>query len=329
MDLLISLLPVLLFLLFLIYLDSFKLVKKTDVFTSFFWGVFSASAAYYLNTSILSYSSLSINTYSQFIAPVIEESLKAVFIILMISKNKIGFIIDGAILGFSIGTGFAFMENLYYLHTLDTTNMAIWIVRGFGTAIMHGGTTAIIGIIAMRSADISKHDPKQILKGLGAAIVLHSIYNQFWLSPVASALLVFFTLPVILSMLFRHSESSLRSWLEIEFDSEVRILRMIKTGTFTGSKSGNYMASLQSRFSPEIIVDMLCYIRIYLELSLRAKSNLLLKEAGFPLNKDTELKEKLSELEYLKKNVGKTGLLAISPVLRMNRNDLWKLGQLQ
>lgn len=328
MDLLISLLPVILFLLFLVYMDSFKLVKKTDIFTSFFWGVFSASAAYYINSSIIKGTDINLNIYSRFIAPVIEELIKAVFIVLMIRKNKVGFIIDGTILGFSVGTGFAFMENLYYLNTLETDNPAIWIVRGFGTAIMHGGTTGMLAMIAMRSSEADKHNPMQLFKGILSAVILHGLYNQFWLSPVPSALLVFFTLPVILTMVFRHSESSLRNWLELEFDSEVRILRMIKSGTFTGSKSGNYLSSLKDRFSPEIIVDMLCYIRTYIELSLRAKSNLLLKEAGFPLNRDTELKEKLAELEYLKKNIGKTGLLAISPVLRMNRNDLWKLGQL-
>jgi len=329
MDILVSFLPVVIFLLFLLYLDSFKLVKKNDVFTSFFWGVFSASSAYYIITTVIKNSTLSVHTYSQFIAPVVEECLKAVFLILMIRKNKIGFIIDGAILGFSIGTGFAFMENLYYLHTLETTNMAIWIVRGFGTAVMHGGTTAIAAIIIMRSADDTKRSLAVTAKALLAAILLHSIYNQFWVSPVLSAMIIFITLPLLLNAVFRQSESSLRQWLEIEFDSEVSILRMIRTGLFSETRSGKYISSLKEKFAPDIIVDILCYIRIYLELSLKAKSNMMLKEAGFPVNKDKEIKEKLTELEYIKKHIGKTGLLAISPVLRMNRNDLWKFGQLQ
>jgi hypothetical protein len=37
------------------------------------------------------------------------------------------------------------------------------------------------------------------------------------------------------------------------------------------------------------------------------------------------LKEKLAELKGLQKNIGKAGMLAISPVLRMGRKELWKL----
>ena len=73
--------------------------------------------------------------------------------------------------------------------------------------------------------------------------------------------------------------------------------------------------------------DLLCYIRIYLELSIRAKTNLMLKESGFPVKND-DVKDKLNELKYLTKNIGKAGLLAISPILRMNKKDVWKLNQL-
>ena len=48
--------------------------------------------------------------------------------------------IDAAIYGFAVGAGFAFIENIYYLHSLEHHKIVVWIIRGLGTAVMHGGT---------------------------------------------------------------------------------------------------------------------------------------------------------------------------------------------
>jgi RsiW-degrading membrane proteinase PrsW (M82 family) len=326
MNILISLFPVILFLFFLVYLDSFKLVKKTAIFSCFLWGLLSAAAAYFINNYLLDLLKLEIPVYSRYISPWLEEILKASFLFVIIYKGKTGFMIDSAILGFAIGTGFAFMENIYYLNALQTDNLAVWIVRGFGTAVMHGGTTAVFGIMAIQTQD--KIKLKNLLFGYLLAVLIHGLYNQFFILPVVSALAIFFALPIIIISIFQQNENSLKKWLEIEFDTEVQIIKMIKDGMFAETKIGKYVLSIKSRFTAEVVLDMLCYIRIYIELSIRAKSNLLLKESGFPVKKDPEISEKLKELNFLQRNIGKTGILAISPILRMNKKDVWKLNQL-
>ncbi len=73
----------------------------------------------------------------------IEELLKAAVIVVLMRTHRIGFPVDAAICGFAVGTGFAVVENLYFLHAMPDAGMGTWIVRGFGTAFMHGGVTAI------------------------------------------------------------------------------------------------------------------------------------------------------------------------------------------
>ena len=51
--------------------------------------------------------------------------------------------------GYAVGAGFATVENLYYLGTLTDAHMAVWIVRGFGTAILHGGVQAIFAALVL------------------------------------------------------------------------------------------------------------------------------------------------------------------------------------
>ena len=144
---LISLLPVFIFLLILIYLDSYKLVKITNVILLIFMGFVAAILSYVINDFLLANLSVEVATYARYIAPVIEEILKASFIIYTIRKKKIGFMVDAAIYGFAIGAGFAFIENIYYLNVIESSNIFLWIIRGFGTAVMHGGTTAIFSIL--------------------------------------------------------------------------------------------------------------------------------------------------------------------------------------
>ena len=57
------------------------------------------------------------------------------------------------LIGFAIGAGFAVIENLHYLSALPDRNVWLWSVRGFGTAILHGTTTAIVLITAKSMAD--------------------------------------------------------------------------------------------------------------------------------------------------------------------------------
>jgi len=137
---LISLLPVFIFLLILIYLDSYKLVKITNVILVIFMGFVAAILSYFINDFLLEYLPVSVTSYARYIAPVIEEIFKASFIIYMINKKKIGFMVDAAIYGFAIGAGFALVENIYYLNIIESSNIFLWIIRGFGTAVMHGGT---------------------------------------------------------------------------------------------------------------------------------------------------------------------------------------------
>jgi hypothetical protein len=70
---------------------------------------------------------------------------------------------------------------------------------------------------------------------------------------------------------------------------------------------------------------MLCLLHIHLELSIRAKGLLLMRETGHEPPLDPEIAEKFAELRYLEKSIGKTGRLTILPILRWSSRDLWQL----
>jgi RsiW-degrading membrane proteinase PrsW (M82 family) len=104
-------------------------------------GALVAVACYFANAAILQPDPSRVHDLLAYVAPIVEELLKALVIVWLIHANRIGFLVDAAIFGFAVGTGFALVENVYFLEIAKDAGIGTWIVRGFGTAIMHGGAT--------------------------------------------------------------------------------------------------------------------------------------------------------------------------------------------
>jgi hypothetical protein len=105
----------------------------------------------------------------------------------------------------------------------------------------------------------------------------------------------------------------------------MELLEEIRSGRVSKTRVGHYLQTLRQRFRGEIVADMLCFLRIHLELSIGAKGILLMQSAGLRVGPDVEIRAKLDELKYLERSLGKTGRLAIRPFFRLTRRDLWQL----
>src|SRR5690242_791486 len=110
---LLGLAPVLLFLAVLIYMDSFKLVRMSLVVAVLVAGGLAAALSYAVAGPLMDALHVDFPRYSRFVAPFVEEALKAVVIVQLIRTNRIGFLIDAAILGVAAGAGFSVTENIY------------------------------------------------------------------------------------------------------------------------------------------------------------------------------------------------------------------------
>ncbi len=325
----VGLLPVVIFLVVLVFMDSYKLVSLKTVLWVIAGGGLCTFAAMHLNGWLLAGSGLEFKPYTRYVSPLVEESLKALVMVFLFRSSRIGFLVDAAIMGFAVGAGFALVENFFYLQTHSSASMGVWIVRGFGTAIMHGGATAIFGIMSQSLTERSmKINPVYYLPGLLAASFLHSIFNHFLVSPIIETMVILLILPPSLYFVFRRSASMMHDWLEIDLDADMDLISMINSGEFSQSKIGEFLNDLRGRFGGIIVVDMLCYLRIYTELAIRAKGMLLMRENGLELPAGERTRANFEELRYLEKSIGKTGCLAMKPFLQMERKDLWQMNVL-
>jgi len=322
----VALLPVLTFLAGLVLLDSYRLVRLSAVTNAMLVGALIAGVSYWLNGLLLDASGLRFVTYSRYVSPPIEETLKALVIVHLVRTRRVGMLVDGAIFGFAIGTGFGVVENLFYLASRPEAPLALHMVRGFGTAIMHGGATCIFAIVSVALADKRPDSVASVfLPGLAAAVLLHSGFNHLLVRPGVATLAVLVTLPPLVYFVFQRSEQSLRQWLDADLDSDMELLALLTSGNLEESHVGRYLHSLREKYHGAIVADMLCYLRLHCELAMRAKGVLLMRESGMEAEIDEDTRANLVELQYLERSIGRAGQLALRPVLTMTSKDLWQI----
>ena len=320
-----ALAPIVCLLALLVVMDSFKLLRWQLLAQALAAGIAAAGIALVVHAQLTATAAVPVSLVRRGIAPVVEELLKLAFIVYAIRHRRVGFPVDAAILGFAVGTGFALVENAYYLTSLKRGSAVLWLVRGFGVALLHAATTAIAAIMAQRLAAARPGQAwADFLPAALTAIVLHAVYNQFVLPPVVATLVLLAVLPPLVLLVFNRSERATREWMSDGLDLDVELLRLVLSADFGSTRLGAYLHELRSRFPGPVVADMFCLMRVELELGIRAKGMLLARDAGLDMPIDDETRRQLEEVAYLQKSIGPTGLLALGPLQVSSGRDMWQ-----
>ena len=327
---LIALAPVIVLIIVLHRLDSHRLLGTRFIVGSFLVGGVIAVACYFINDFAIGMLDVDFMDFSRYVAPIIEECLKASVLIFLFRTNRIGFLIDAGIIGFTVGAGFSFAENLHYLNTAQDAVYGVWVVRGFGTAIMHGGCTALFAIIAETLTERHlKMNPLLYLPGLVVAILVHSIFNHFPISPVLSTAVTLLILPTLLFLLFERNQVTIHNFLEMDFAAHRRLLRQIENGEYSGCEAGRFLADMQQKLAGPVADEMIRYFCLHTELVLSAESILLGREQGVEIDVGAEIQRKLKEMHTLEHHIGHAGLRALRPHLQFSAKDMWEIHLLE
>jgi RsiW-degrading membrane proteinase PrsW (M82 family) len=189
---LVALIPLFIIVPTYLWLDRFEAEPLRMQLFAFFWGaVVAVVGAYVLNTlSLLVLVQAQwtdpLATGAVYLAPIYEESLKGVGILLvyLFRKREFDGVIDGIVYAGLIGAGFAFTENILYLGQAFTSGgsealTATFIVRCIMGPFGHPLFTACIGI-GLGIAVSSRHRVTRVLAivvGWACAVVLHGVWN--------------------------------------------------------------------------------------------------------------------------------------------------------
>jgi RsiW-degrading membrane proteinase PrsW (M82 family) len=187
--------PMLLFAFFVYWLDRYEKEPGPLLTTVFLWGVIiAAGGAFVINTFfgagifLLTESKLASEvTTGSLIAPVVEESLKglAVLIVFLLFRREFDSILDGIIYAAIVALGFAATENSWYIYKgyAEGGWNGFWLlvfVRVVLVGWQHPFYTAFIGI-GLAIARLNRRALPWLLApllGWGVAVFAHSFHNS-------------------------------------------------------------------------------------------------------------------------------------------------------
>lgn len=331
----IALAPVVLLLVVFDRLDAFNLISAREIAFMLVAGGAIAGFSFFANWRVMDGFPIGFSAYSRYVSPLIEECLKAAPIIFLFAQNRIGFKVDAAIAGFAVGAGFSVIENIWYLFTITDANVSAWLVRGFGTAIMHGSATAIFAIVshemteqqAEGSAAHYRFKPLLFVPGLLVAIAIHSTFNHFPHQPLVIMALTLLLAPTTIFLALIRSDRATQQWLAADRAAHEHLLAEIRAGHFAQTPRGRAINVIASRLGDKAD-DARAYVELKTELILRAEELIHAAQAGQPTPLCDDDRTKFAKFETLELTLGKTTLAALATPLGFTRNDLWELSRL-
>lgn len=321
-----SAVPLALFIILLLVMDSFALTKWSTLLQCIVAGM----AMFLVSWLVCRIPALGDNRLA---VSAIQELLKGSVIYMLIARRKVGLLGDATIYGSAVGAGFGLLSSIFYLTAHGGADVLHTVFLGFEAAVMHIGCTSTLAM-ALIMVHQDRFGESRTAKVVGsfvaflAAILIHYVHALEPINPIVltSLLIVYFV--VSKHSLFKKDSKYVHDWLDAGINNEISLLGAVRRGDFSATKAGAYLLSLKDRFEPETFFDMYCYIQNYLELSIAARSNLILKEAGLDPVRDPDNPSRLSEMVALRKRIGPTAELALRPIVDRNQVNRWALNNL-
>jgi RsiW-degrading membrane proteinase PrsW (M82 family) len=332
----VALVPVLLMALVFTWLDVFKLMSPWEMIACLLLGMVAALAAWPVSGQMLDTLPMGYSFYSRMVAPWIEEALKGLALALLFATNRIGYKLDAIICGFTIGAGFSVIENIFYLARFPELTTAVWMVRGLGTAVMHGATTAILATVvhelcerSLRQEGGRAFNPIGLIPGYATAGLIHLVFNQFPSHPMEVMIVTLVVAPIVLIGLMRLGEGETQRWLSEESEAHRRWLEEWRSGGFPNDPSGQRIKALMERVKPEQAALLRDYCVVKAELVLAAEEELLDRDRRLEEGEAEQLRAAFARLEQIKQGIGRVGYAALRRQLPFSRNDEWELSELR
>lgn len=160
------------------WLNFYETNRPASMFMALAWGVVAFAMSYLVDHPLVPI--LGRATVAVKIGPAVEEILKSLVLVYLVRRADYTYFVDGAIYGFAVGVGFAVAENMLYLSRVDVdTGIIVAITRAFSSSVMHGGSTAIVGIV-IGGFPLARalHPLAALVVGWAIAIAYHMTYND-------------------------------------------------------------------------------------------------------------------------------------------------------
>jgi RsiW-degrading membrane proteinase PrsW (M82 family) len=332
-----ALIPVLVLLAVFDWLDAFELVNFKEILILLLLGGVAALLSWPVSGRLLDTLPIGFSVYSRFVAPWIEDAIMGLVIVALFRMNRIGYKLDAVIAGFAIGAGFSVVENIIYLLHFPDYGAGTWLVRGFGTAVMHGATLAVLAAIAHQFAERENREAASefdfhfwwFVPGYLVAVALHTAFNQFPDRPLVAMLGAIVVAPLTLIGIFYVGSHEAHRWLVVEMAEHRAALDALRSGRWPDGPAGHKVAALAGRLDEEGAKRVRRYWELQTWLVAEAEETMLEEAAGDAEFNPAQVRAAFAEIDGLKRALGRSTLAALQSLLPFSRNDQWEVAELR
>ena len=335
----VSLIPIIVYIIFIYKIDHFALISIKRLLVLVLSGMLTALACFglfRLTDRVIS------GGCADVVHPIIEELVKSIPLLILAFRKRIAFFIDSVICGAAVGGGFSFLENIFYLVLGDSVDLSTGLFRGLEVALIHMGCSAIIAagmMMVVRQTERKRSrmpmNTNDILKTTAlfvVALAFHIFHNTFQFTPIMQFVWVLSVMIGMIAVVYFYDIDMTHRWLDSGLDMQINLLRSIGGGHLLNTPTGAFLESVKELFPPNVYFDIICYVRLQIELSVAAKTRFMLHEVGMDEPLEADKKEltlsQFVELSELEKNIGPSAKMTIAPIVKLSPADTQALNNL-
>jgi hypothetical protein len=265
----------------------------------------------------------------RYVAPVVEELLKAAILIWLVNRADFNYVVDGALYGFGAGIGFAIIENLEYIQRASAeAALFLAIARVFSTNLMHATSSGLIGtaLAYHRGGKNKVSGLLIILGGYAIAIVFHGVFNAM----VNSSIVLVFAIGYgvigagLIWFVIRNGMVAQKEWVGEKLGMEDRVTKE-ETRAVTGIDSmvETLIAPFKERFGDDKV--HLVKELMYKQAEMGIKRKLLDATPSPTKRKEVEeiIQDLYKEMEILRKQIGMYPMMFVREVYLGQEIQLW------
>lgn len=324
----------LIFLCFILQLDFYQTGQFKTVLLSLALGGIAAALAAIINRSLDYFDLLSVDDIRRFVAPFHEEIIKGLFVLYVIRRSRFSYSVDGILYGFSVGIGFAVIENYFFVTDGPLPAINIAFQRIFTTSLVHAFSSAIVGI-ALESYR-SRNSQLQVfipIIGFVLAIGQHMLYNNaiYAIYTTGNHDPVFVTfIPGVLGIYFiyvvmKRGRKQAQEWIKEKLGMTDRVTRSEVTAIDHFASTDDIFLPVIERFGVEKAkqVEQLLYLQARIGIKRKSldgvKNNLAMHNAI-----ESDIDEMRTEMEQIRRSIGTYAMLFVRGLFTEEMVSVWE-----
>jgi RsiW-degrading membrane proteinase PrsW (M82 family) len=306
--------------LYVIYtLDLYGTGSFKTVALCFVWGGLMVGAAFIANTDL--YDRIGdFDTMVRFVAPIVEELLKAAILVYLVRQKNFTYFVDGAIYGFAVGIGFAVFENYFYLAQSQNEALSIAIGRVLSTNLMHAAASAVVGS-ALGFARFQRFRGRAffLVAGLVTAMAFHMGFNNLTQSDAGGGLLLLYAAVIgfggtgFIAWVIRRGLNEQKLWIQ---DSLAKIDKRVITANEAAAvdrlaDAPTVLEPLEKVFGTEMAVRIEKFLVLQAQIGIKLKTVEKLNDEKMRSAVEREVQTMQDEMENLRKQIGGHTMLSL------------------